>query len=171
MRPLGHYDENLQEWRALEQLHRRHGATLRDHLPLSFGLVETDRGVAHSMDLVRDDDGLISETVERYLWEHGEDDLLATALDAFRRDWLDAAPVTRELLPHNLLLRRHGGGATIVLVDGFGRAGRFLPPRFLRRQRAAARLRGLDARIALVLQRRREGQDPKERIGHLKRDH
>jgi hypothetical protein len=74
-------------------------------------------------------------------------------------------------LPHNLLLRRHGGGATIVLVDGFGRAGRFLPPRFLRRQRAAARLRGLDARIALVLQRRREGQDPKERIGHLKRDH
>lgn len=122
------------------------------------------------MQLVRDDDGLISETVERYLWHHGLDDRLRAALDVFRRNWLQAAPVTRELLPHNLLLRRHGGGATIVLVDGFGRPGRFLPPVFLRRRRAAARLRGLDARIELVLQRRQAGEDPKERIGHLKRD-
>lgn len=170
LRPLTHYDENLQEWRALERLHGSYPIALTRHLPRSFGLVDTDQGIAHSMELVRDDDGLISETIERYLWVHGCDAQLTAALDEFRRNWLQAAPMTRELLPHNLLLRRQAAGASIVLVDGFGRPGRFMLPRLLRRRRAAARLRGLDARIELVLQRRREGQDPKERIGHLQRD-
>jgi hypothetical protein len=170
LRPLRYYDENLQECRALETLHRQYPQALTRHLPRTFGLIETDQGLAHSMDLIRDEDGLISETVERILWRQGMDPLLERALDEFRRDWLNAAPPSRDLLPHNLLLRKAAGKGTVMLVDGYGRPGGLRLPLFLRRRRALDKLQKLDERIGMVLRRKREGESPKERIGHLQRD-
>jgi len=170
LRPLRHYDENLQEYRALQALHQRYPESLTRHLPRTFGLVPTDQGMAHSMELIRDEDGLISETIERYLWANGMDELLRQALADFRQDWLQASPPSRDLLPHNLLLQKINGKGIVRLVDGYGRpTGRRLP-RFLLRRRVADKLRKLDQRIDVVLQRKRAGEDPKERIGHLKRD-
>lgn len=169
-RPIDHFDENLQEYRALRALYDRFPRSLTRHLPQTFGLVETDQGIAHSMELVRDEDGLISETVERYLWVNGMDGLLDDALDEFRRDWMESAPPSRDLLPHNLLLRRNPHGASVILVDGFGRSGSRLLPTPIRRLRAVSKLRKLDDRINEVLRRKQVGASPKERIGHLKRD-
>jgi hypothetical protein len=170
LRSLQHYDENLQEYRALQTLHRQYPGSLTRHLPRTFGLVETDQGPAHSMELIRDDDGLISETLERYLWANGMDELLEEALREFRRDWLQASPPSRDLLPHNLLLQKQGGKGIVVLVDGYGRPGGWRLPYVLRRRRVLDKLRKLDQRIATVLQRKIAGEQPKERIGHLRRE-
>ena len=114
--------------------------------------------------------GLISETLERYLWTHGMDELLEQALAEFRRDWLQSSPPSRDLLPHNLLLQKHGGKGTVKLVDGFGRPGTWQLPYFLRRRRILEKLQKLDQRLHLVLQRKYDGEQPKERIGHLRRE-
>ena len=169
LRPLRHYDENYQESHALRQLHRHYPA-ITQHLPLSYGLVSTDQGVAHSMQLIRDDDGLISATIERYLWEHGNDLLSAQAIDEFKRNWLQASPPSRDLLPHNLLIQKLGSGARLVLVDGYGRPSRLRFPRWIMRRRTIGKLRKLDRRIADVLQKKRMGEVPKRRVGILKRD-
>jgi len=170
LRSLQHYDENLQEHRALQALHRHYPGSLTRHLPRTFGLIETDQGPAHSMELIRDGDGLISETIERYRWANGMDELLRQALDEFRHDWLHASPPSRDLLPHNLLLQKRGGRGMVMLVDGYGRPGGWQLPRPFRRRRVLDKLRKLDQRIDVVLQRKAAGEQPKERIGHLRRE-
>jgi len=170
LRSLQHYDENLQEYRALRTLHRHYPESLTRHLPRTFGLVETDQGPAHSMELIRDGDGLISETLERYLWANGMDELLAQALAEFKADWLQSSPPSRDLLPHNLLLQKQGDKSTVVLVDGYGRHGGWRLPYVLRRRRVLDKLRKFDERINIVLQRKHAGENPKERIRHLQRD-
>jgi hypothetical protein len=170
LRPLKYFDENLQEMHALSHLFESFPERITQHLPRSFGMVETDLGKAHQVSLIRDDNQLISQTLEQYLWANGIDDMARTALDQFKRDWLQGAPTTRDLLPHNLVLQRTAEMTKLVLIDGYGRKARIPWGANLIKKKNQKQIKRLEARIETVLKRRKEGDTPKPRISQLNRE-
>lgn len=169
IRPLSTYDENLQEYLALTSLHKQFNYYVTQHIPKTKGLLQTDLGRAHAMQLIRDADGKISQTLEQYIWEHGLDQVAKAAISEFAANWIKGAPLTRELLPHNLLIHHSSSSAKLMLVDGFGRRSKrriALPFKSNPQQKYLLRL---DQRINEVLKRKSNGSSPKKRIGQLLR--
>lgn len=169
LRPLSTYDENLQEHRALTQLHEALDAVVTQHLPRSKGLAQTDLGEAHAMQLIRDHDGKISQTLEQYIWERGIDSTAQEALHEFGSHWIQGAPTTRDLLPHNLLMQRFPDSARLILVDGFGRPRMSRFRHLLGSKAQTKHLKRLDQRLEEVMLRKNRGDSPKKRIGQLQR--
>lgn len=171
LRPIRYFDENAQEAIALAELHKLVAGGKHPHLPRTFGLVETDLGWAHATDLVRDEDGRISQTLEMHLNSQGLSEEAVRAIREFKKAWLRTAPVTRELLPHNLLLRRGERESRLILIDGFGRkslADRL--PRALRERKASARLQSMNLRIEKFLALKENKRELPRRLSNLRRD-
>lgn len=171
LRPIRYFDENVQEAIALADLHKLAVGGKHPHLPRTFGLVETDMGWAHATDLVRDEDGRISQTLEMHLNSRGLNEEADEAIREFKNAWLRTAPLTRELLPHNLVLRRGERESRLILIDGFGRksvANRL--PRALRERKASARLESMDLRIEKFLTLKENNRELPRRLSNLKRD-
>lgn len=168
LRPLTFFDENLQENRSLQRHFNTFPEAICRHLPTTYGIVDTDLGKAHAMELVRDDNGLISQTIELYLWNHGMDDRLTQALETFQRDWMTAPPRSRDLLPHNLVLKLSADDSTIVIIDGYGRAPKSPFLGYASQRQTESRFSKLDSRLKEV-ERRKQENDPKERIHNLNR--
>lgn len=166
LRPLSSFDENLQELRALELCHERFAPSVLRHLPRSRGLFETDYGTAHGVDLIRDEDGRISQTMEQYVWENGLDSLMVEAINRIRQDWKHDIPSTRDLLPHNLLIKRVMGESSLILIDGYGRPKRFFSAF---KDSPAVAFEKLSDRIATILDRKSRRETPKLRITQLNR--
>lgn len=168
LRPAAFFDENLQEYESLQ----RHFAEFPDaicrHLPKTYGIMDTDLGAAHAMELIRDEDGLISLTVELYLWNHGMDDRLTQALKDFKEDWLLCPPRSRDLLPHNLVIQQSTETTKVIIIDGYGRKpkSRFLG--IASKQKTKDRFNKLDQRLNEVI-RRKVDNDPKGRLENLNR--
>ena len=120
LRPLRFFDENIIEKQRLEFLQKCFPEKVCSHLPSSYGMVKTDIGDAFETDLIRDSDGLISRTVEQYIWQVGYDEALRKAIDRFFQDWSAQCPLTRDLIPHNMVIC-FNGMPNIIMVDGFGR--------------------------------------------------
>lgn len=169
IRPLSFYDENRQEHRSLLRHFKDFPQTICQHLPTSYGMVETDLGTAHAMELVRDSDGLISQTVELYIWENGLDATIKNALNTFKEHWLSAPPRSRDLLPHNLVLRKSSTESTIIIIDGYGRHPKSILFGYARESKTIQRFDKLNQRIEEVL-RRRASNSPKERLSNLNRE-
>lgn len=166
-RPLSAFDENLQEFQALSIFHHRYPVEITRHLPMTYGLVKTDLGLAHAMELIRDNDGKISQTLEQYIWEHGLDEPLISALKDFKSDWGQCSPNTRDLLPHNLLVRKQDV-FTLFLIDGYGRHKRYQRVR-IKNASAQRRIARLEGRIESILESIRAKEPPKPRIHQIKR--
>lgn len=166
-RPLSSFDENLQEYLALQDFHSHFPGEITRHLPQTHGMVDTDLGPAHAMELIRDQDGKISQTLEQYIWQHGIDDRLSLALESFKADWQKNAPTTRELLPHNLLVQI-SETATLFLIDGYGRKKHFQRLLF-KNTSSKRRLTQLNQRINIVLKNRNQKKPPKPRIHQIDR--
>ncbi|WP_269526181.1 YrbL family protein [Coraliomargarita parva] len=170
LKPLARYDENLQEYVSLGYLHSHLPHAARQHLPETYGLVSTDLGQAHATELIRDQDGKISQTIEQYIWENGMDSKIREALARFREAWLAGGAPTRDLLPHNLLLQLGQASNRIVLIDGYGRPEAWRPGPKFSPKHAAKRLKGLQRRIELVLERKASQEGPKGRLSNLNRE-
>lgn len=171
LRPIRYFDENVSEVTALAKLHRMTPGGHHQNLPKSYGLIETDMGFAHATDLVRDVDGRISETLEMYLSRNGLDKDAIGAIDEFRDTWIRTALITRELLPHNLLIQKGKDGFRLILIDGFGRrtpANRL--PVALRRIKVSTRLKNMEQRISLFLKRKEGCGELPQRLSNLDRD-
>lgn len=168
LRPLVFFDENLQEHRSLQRHHNACPDAICRHLPATSGIVDTDLGNAHAMGLVRDENGLISQTIELYLWENGMDSRLTRALNAFRRDWMTAPPRSRDLLPHNLVLQLSADDSVIIIIDGYGRAPKSSFFGYASQRQTERRFSKLDARLKEV-ERRKQENNPKERLQNLNR--
>ena len=90
------------------------------HLPEFFGSVATSMGPANASELIRCADGTIALTLEELLKKDGYTPMLKAAVDRFIL-WLGTHGIlTRNLLPHNLVLSDRSGTAELFLIDGLG---------------------------------------------------
>lgn len=170
LRPLSTYDENLVEFTTLNFLHHNYPNQITRHLSRSFGLVKTDLGIAHETELIRDLDGRISQTLEQYIWENGMNSTVKQSIHIFKQDWSTKPPNTRDLIPHNFVIKLDTESARLILIDGFGRRPKF---RFLfsdkrMNSRLKRRLKDFDYRVQLITKHKLAGDGPMHRIINLK---
>ncbi len=161
LKPLSSFDDNLQEFRQLNAIHRRLGSEVRALVPRCYGLVPTDLGRGIVTDLVTDADGRISISLKQYLWENGLDTALQSGLEDFRRRWLALAVPSRDLLLHNLVVKQTlAGTLQLLVIDGLGWSD-LLPMAALfdalARRKVQRKLSNLDTRIEALLTAKREG--------------
>lgn len=168
LRPLAFFDENQQEYASLKRHFDGFPASICSHLPKTFGIVDTDLGPAHAMELIRDVDGLISLTLELYVWNNGIDERITQALEDFKTDWLIAPPRSRDILPHNLVVQQSAEAANIIIIDGYGRKPKSSLLGVASKQKTQERFDKLDQRLEEVIRRKTEN-DPKARLESLNR--
>jgi len=126
---------------AAYRLHAKRGNSWR-HLARHYGTVETNAGAGTVFELIRDDDGEVSKTLQFYLAARPGDvddgdgdgvnagvdagvDALARAMQTLYTGMLDERIITMNLKAKNILWQR-GARSRLVLVDGLGHAD-YLP--------------------------------------------
>lgn len=119
-------NDNLQELKA----HHQHAIRLLHnsgqenliwrHLPQFYGSVQTSLGQANESELIRCADGSVAPTLETLIKGQGLTPDLASGIDQFLY-WLKQTKIlTRNLLPHNLVVSDRAGSLRLFLVDGLG---------------------------------------------------
>lgn len=119
-------DDNRQEQKAHQQpaiqkrLNTDHEASLWNHLPRFYGTADTTLGPANVSELIRCQNGNIAPTLESLVRGQPLAPELNPAIDEFLH-WLRQHRIlTRNLLPHNLLVTDRDGTPRLFLVDGLG---------------------------------------------------
>lgn len=163
LRPLRHFDENLQEQSVYYAILKRIGEQAYQLIPEYYGVVKTDYGLGFCSELIKDDDGRISISLKQYVWQQGFNTELKKALENFKRQWCALGMPSRNLLLHNIVVQQNTQGIVrLVVIDGLGwplLASLFdwfpgLPQR--KAQRKAARL---DSAIEKLLEKKQRGGD------------
>jgi len=171
LRPLSLFDENQTEFDTLNYIFEKYPERIHKYITRAYGFTETNRGTAIETDLIRNDDQLISLTLEQEIWEHGFNETLQGAVDEFLKDWQLGSPTTRAFLPHNLLVQRTQGTLQIKIIDGLGRNSPWI--RFLENlpfyNRFEMRKSDLFSRIQRITDQLENGQKPTHRVTNLKR--
>ncbi|WNZ55977.1 YrbL family protein [Microbulbifer sp. MKSA007] len=122
-----YFDDNLRE---LEGYSQRALADNRDelwqHLPRWYGIQETNLGPAAVTDMILDRDGNPASTLRQYLNKYGLNAEVRASLQRFSEWLLEYEVLTKNLIAHNLVLRKENGELQTYLIDGLGCAS-FLP--------------------------------------------
>lgn len=146
------FDDNAREVAGYRQKVLRNAAkdsSVWDHLPRWYGITQTSEGPGAVSELLRDEYGTPAMTLETYLKKFSLDDPIRGALERFSQ-WLRATGVlTKNLLPHNLVVVTRKGQEELYLVDGLGNAD-FLP---LSEHFAVFRRRYIERRIEKMWKR------------------
>ncbi|BES69911.1 PhoP regulatory network protein YrbL [Marinobacter nanhaiticus D15-8W] len=117
-------NDNLQEQIAYDQPAVIHGGEkVWSHLPRFYGQAPTTRGPANSSELITNSNGAPGITLESYLKRHGVNGCIRTAIDDFCRWLRETGILTRNLLPHNLVVVTREDHLKLYLVDGLGAPG------------------------------------------------
>jgi len=162
LKPLSSFDDNQEEFTVMQQLMNSYGERVFGHVSHCFGFVETDLGKGLISELIRDTDGAISQTLKKYLWDHGLTDECKAAIKDLCDFWEREAVPSRDLLLHNIVAQRIQGDriSRLVVIDGLGSAG-LIPlnwlPKSQRKKKAARKTANLHQRIGTLLDQR--GQD------------
>ena len=123
------FDDNVREVEGYRQKVLRtapDNSPVWQHLPRWYGTVETSEGAGAVTELILDENGAPALTLETYLEHHGLDAPIRAALERLAV-WLRATGVlSKNLLPHNLVIRKCDGQPELCLIDGLGSAA-FLP--------------------------------------------
>lgn len=165
LRPVRHFDDNLEDFRVYGRLQQRLGEQLTQHLPACYGFEQTDMGPGLVSELIRDDDGAISQTLKYTLWREGDTSEHRHAIAALVHFWCEFCVPSRDLILHNLVVQRRadGGIRRIVVIDGLGAAG-LVPfewmPSSLQRRKVARKIDNLHHRVAALLKQRAPGPLP-----------
>jgi hypothetical protein len=171
LRPLSFFDENQTEFDTLNYIFKTYPERIHKYLTRNYGFTKTDLGTAIETDLIRNDDQLISLTLEQEIWENGFDATLKGAVDEFLNDWKLGSPTTRAFLPHNLLMQRTNGTLRIKIIDGLGRNSPWI--RTLEKlpcyNRFEMRKSDLFSRIRRITDQIENGHKPTHRVSNLKR--
>ena len=111
---LAYYDENLRDSRVLTVLEKVYD---NGPFPKFYGWLETDFGPGLVVDLVRDENGEISKTLQQYLFRSPRMSDVRAALmslaDFFKRNGC----VIRGMQPHNMLVRDNADGLRLIVID------------------------------------------------------
>ena len=153
-RSVDSFDDNQIEYRAFQQ-----SAILRNtpeiwrHIPRCYGWVETDIGCGLVTDYYPSDNlNVPATTLEEYLKEFSVTPQLLSALKEFSAYLRRYLLLTKNLMPHNLLVLQESGGVLrLILIDGFGLSTMFPVAKYVSaaaRRHVEKRLDWLDYRIA-----------------------
>lgn len=119
-------NDNAQELKAHGQLAIRQllragkENTVWSHLPRFYGSVKTSLGPANESELIRCADGSVAPTLESLIRNGDLTPKLQEAIHRFET-WLKGTRIlTRNLLPHNLVVTDRSGQLELFLVDGLG---------------------------------------------------
>ena len=115
------FDDNLREQKAYAQRAlRKDKSDTWKHLAKWYGMVETSIGPASETELIRDNQNNIASTLEAYLFSYGMTDEIKIALDEFE-SWLRSSLVlTKNIIPHNVVLGYEGEKIVLKIIDGLG---------------------------------------------------
>jgi len=114
-------DDNLREMDAYNQraISSPINSSVWNHLARWYGMVETNLGPASETELILND-GEIAETLETYLFREGLTSEIQEALKTFET-WLRTHLVlTKNIIPHNVVIKKENGSLTLVIIDGLG---------------------------------------------------
>ena len=115
------FDDNIREQKAYAQraLKKDNPETWK-HLARWHGMVETSLGLASETDLIRDNQNNIAITLEKYLFSYGMTDEIQKAIKEFET-WLRSSLVlTKNIIPHNIVLGYEDGKIVLKIIDGLG---------------------------------------------------
>ena len=120
LRSAESFDDNLRERDAYNQKALRNdNSETWKHLAKWYGMVETTIGAASETELIKNEN-LVAETLESYLFDNGLTDEIKLSIEQFH-DWLRKNQIlTKNLIPHNLVLKRVNNDIIIKIVDGLG---------------------------------------------------
>ena len=119
-RSLESFDDNLREKEGYEQRAlKSKNPEIWKHLAKWYGLQETSLGLASVTELIHNN-GQIAETLEDYLFNKGLTEEIRTALKVFEKWLKENLVLTKNLIPHNLVLKNEVDGITIKIIDGLG---------------------------------------------------
>ncbi len=114
-------DDNLREMDAYNQraISSPINSSVWNHLAKWYGMVETNLGPASETELILND-GEIAETLETYLFREGLTPEIQEALKTFET-WLRTHLVlTKNIIPHNVVIKKENGSLILVIIDGLG---------------------------------------------------
>jgi hypothetical protein len=114
-------DDNLRERNAYNQKAIRSpiNSSIWDHLAMWYGMVETNLGPASDTELITNE-GEIAETLETYLFREGLTPEIKSALKNFE-NWLRTHLVlTKNIIPHNIVIKKENGALMLKIIDGLG---------------------------------------------------
>ena len=125
-RALDSFDDNKREELAYSQRAvSEHKLIIWDHLVKWYGFEETSMGLASATEMVLND-GVIAETLESYLFTNGKDEKITVALEEFE-NWLKKTLIlTKNIIPHNIVVKKTEGKLQLKIIDGLG-CSSFLP--------------------------------------------
>ncbi|WP_051146684.1 YrbL family protein [Marinobacter daepoensis] len=119
-------NDNSQEWAAHQQpairqlLRAGQQAVVWSHLPHFYGSQPTSLGPANASELIRCADGSVAPTLESLLRKGQVPAELQAAIHRFESWLTETRILTRNLLPHNLVVTNRSGQPELFLVDGLG---------------------------------------------------
>ena len=120
LRPVKHWDDQQKELTAYRHLLKRDTQALWQHIPEFFGRVETDLGLGIVTKIFRNFDGKFPRNLEQEI-PHWVDTSLEAGIADFKRWLRRELVVTRDLLPHNIIVVRDSAEhCRLVIVDGLG---------------------------------------------------
>ncbi|WP_417546045.1 YrbL family protein [Marinobacter sp.] len=171
LRPLKSFDDNLEEYRVIDDITRKIGAEAFQHIYHCYGFIDTDLGPGLECELIRDDSGLISLSLKQYIWEHGYTESCKQAVEALSNFWVRHQIPSRRLLIHNIMAQQSSDGdlKRLVVIDGLG-SPNLVPWHWLsspiKTQKVNERIRHLQDKIEEAVYKRSQGVMP-SRVGFL----
>ena len=119
-RSLESFDDNLREELAYKQKAlRSNNPKIWKHLAKWHGKTETSLGIASETELIKNDNQ-IAETLESYLFTNGLTDEIKDSIENFHHWLKDNLVLTKNLIPHNLVLKKENNELDIKIIDGLG---------------------------------------------------
>ncbi|WP_432697222.1 YrbL family protein [Marinobacterium sp. YM272] len=163
--PLSHFDDNREEYAVISGLEQRKGEAVFNVIGRCYGFENSNLGPGLVLELVRDADGRISQTLKAQIWFDGYTEDCKAAVGAFCQQWQQLQVPSRDLLLHNLLVQKGADGKIqrLVAIDGLG-SPNIIPfhwlPFSLREAKVKRKLANLHQRIDDLLAKKRQGDDP-----------
>jgi len=171
LKPLSSFDDNLEEFKVITNLHKMIGGDLFGHIYQCFGFVETDLGAGLETELVLDDDGRISLSLKQYIWEYGYSDACKKAVADLIGFWEHNLIPSRDILTHNVLVQQgaHQDIKRLVVIDGLGSASAIpfqIFPTFVKKRAVSNKVERFKYRIDEFVAKCESGKAP-SKVGML----
>ena len=130
LRPESSFDDNLREQKAYNQKAlKKDNPDVWTHLAKWHGMTETNIGMASETELITNN-GKIAETLETYLFREGITEEIKLAIEEFQT-WLEKHLIlTKNLIPHNIVIKIERDQMILKIIDGLGSKAFFPLPRY-----------------------------------------
>ena len=120
LRSKDSFDDNLREQEAYKQKALiANNPKVWKHLAKWHGMVETSLGMASETELIKNNEK-VAETLESYLFANGLTDEIKLAINQFHKWLRENLILTKNLIPHNLVIKKENGEIIIKIIDGLG---------------------------------------------------